>query len=79
MRIRVIEFLALDGHLLKIFLGIAILHDLDFGLLRTLDAIYGLYDRFFWGDSLADFFDILRCVLGHGLLHANSPLISLVF
>ena len=79
MRVRIIEFLALDRRFLETFLGIAVLHDFDFGLLRTLDVFYGLDDRFFWSDNLADFFEIFRCILGHGLLHANSPLISLAF
>ncbi|MEI3377480.1 MAG: hypothetical protein V8R08_06625 [Coriobacteriales bacterium] len=64
-------FLGLDGEL-------GILQAVR--LARLLDILDGLDYRFFFrGDNLADCFDALWCVFGHGLLHANSPLISLAF
>ena len=77
LRVRVIEFLGFPGSLRMPVLGN------DVGripvVLDFANPIVRIDYRFLRGDNLVDCLDFLGRVFGHGLLHANSPLISLAF
>ena len=77
LRVGVIEFLGL----LESLFGLVFGDDASKfpATLHVSDTFARIDYRFFRGHDLVDCLGFLGCVFGHGLLHANSPLISLAF